>query len=628
MNNTKTSQHSLIRIFVSAHKPAAFPDCACIVPVQVGANNASTLFDNTLHDNEGDNISSKNPMYCELTTQYWAWKNSKADYYGFCHYRRYFDFSPDNHPQNNCGEIMETFIDQNALKRYSLNDEAIAHAVEGWDIITTPINNVKSIDGSHSLKEHWCKNPHLRIEDLHRMYDILCIMQPKYEEDATTVLNGCEAAFCNMFIMKRELFFEYCDWLFPLLDKFVETTDFTNVDQETLRTPGHLAERLLNIWIAHQERVKRGLQIHQLQCIHFSDSEPTQHIEPLDINPRIVVPVVFAADNNYVPMLTTSIYSMLKNADPSRHYDVIVLERDITDENKQLILGFLKTFTNADVRFVDVSHAIDGFDLTTSNSHISIETYYRFIIQEALPFYNKIVYLDSDLVITDDVSELYDTDLENNALGAVRDVDFLGNLNFADGSRMRYATAKLHMEHPFDYFQAGVLVMNLNRLRELHSVDEWLRLASDPAYIYNDQDILNQECEGLVHFLPYEWNVMHNCVNRVNTVFNFAPANVYKAYLASRKIPKIVHYAGVDKPWRNPWCDFGALYWQYAQKTPFSLQMIALLAGVERPKPSVVHNRVIAEDSPIRKYVDKIAPYGSTQREALKYMARKLKHKS
>ena len=90
--------------------------------------------------------------------------------------------------------------------------------------------------------------------------------------------------------------------------------------------------------------------------------------------------------------------------------------------------------------------------------------------------------------------------------------------------------------------------MNLDRMRKIHTVHEWLQIAAKPGYIYNDQDILNTECEGLVTYLDYSWNVMHNCAGRVEGVFDFAPADVYKAYMESRKAPKVVHYAGFDKP--------------------------------------------------------------------------------
>ena len=240
----QSAQLSRIKIFVSAHKPAVFPDCASILPIQVGAANAEAagkpLFENTLHDNTGDNISEKNPMYCELTAQYWAWKNADADYYGFCHYRRYFDFTTTEHKQNSYGEIIDTAINAESIAEYGLDDAAIAQAVEGWDVITTPLNNVREFDGFTNLKDHWDADPHLQLKDLRHMYDVLCAMHPDYREDADVVLNGTRAAFCNMFIMKKAIFQEYCSWLFPILSEFTAHWDHSAADVQTLRTPGHL----------------------------------------------------------------------------------------------------------------------------------------------------------------------------------------------------------------------------------------------------------------------------------------------------------------------------------------------------------------------------------------------------
>lgn len=622
-----TQQANRIKIFVSAHKPAMFPTAASIIPIQVGAENAATLFENTLHDNEGENISALNPMYCELTAQYWAWKNADADYYGFCHYRRYFDFTNVEHRENDYGEIIDTYIDERTITEYGLDDESIAHAVEGWDVITSPRNDVRRIGGFSTLKEHWDADEHLRLKDLRHMYDILCARHPDYRQDADAVLNGREAAFCNMFIMRKDIFFAYNEWLFPLLKEFADTSDFSTADVQTLRTVGHLSERLLNMFLVHQQRIGAQWRVKELQCVHFLHPEPAEELAPLDVNPRFTVPVVFAADDGYVPMLTTTIQSMLANANPERHYDIIVLERDISEQNKRNITLFLSRYANATIRFHDVSRAIAEFHLTTNNPHISVETYYRFIIQDALPFYTKILYLDCDLVVNGDIAELYDTNLGNAAIGAIRDIDFLGNLNMKNAERREYVDRVLHMSNPYGYFQAGVLVMNLDRMREIHTVHEWLEIASRPDFIYNDQDILNMECEGEVAYLDYAWNVMHDCAGRVQGVFAFAPATVYQGYLQSRTAPKIVHYAGFDKPWKNPWCDFGPLYWQYAQQTPFAPQMMAILAGLEKPKPPVHHERAIAEDSPIRKYVDVVAPSGSKQRELMKVVARKLQGK-
>jgi lipopolysaccharide biosynthesis glycosyltransferase len=228
-------------------------------------------------------------------------------------------------------------------------------------------------------------------------------------------------------------------------------------------------------------------------------------------------------------------------------------------------------------------------------------------------------------VINGDISTLFNTDLEGKAIGAVRDIDFLGNYNQKYSPRQKYAAEKLHLQNPYDYFQAGVLIMDLEKMREIHTVEQWLKLASDPSFIYNDQDILNMECQGNVYFLNEEWNVMHDCAGRVEGVFKFAPARFFNAYKEARKNPLIVHYAGFEKPWQNAWCDFATLYWQYARSTPFALQLATTAAGMKKPLTQEHHNRVISESSPIRKYADKLAPSGSKQREMAKIVLRKVR---
>ena len=113
--------------------------------------------------------------------------------------------------------------------------------MEGWDVITTPLNDVRRIGGFSNLKQHWDADEHLRLKDLRHMYDILCARHPDYKVDADAVLNGRTAAFCNMFIMRKDIFFEYNEWLFPLLNEFAAATDFSKMDVQTTRTVGHLS---------------------------------------------------------------------------------------------------------------------------------------------------------------------------------------------------------------------------------------------------------------------------------------------------------------------------------------------------------------------------------------------------
>lgn len=629
--NTETFQkynEQRIRLFVTTHKNVDTFDSAIIQPVQVGLREGSYRFPWAFHDDDGENISDLNPRYCELTTQYWAWKNINADYYGFCHYRRYFDFSDTPHKENPYGEIMDDYIDAKAAKEYGLDDTNIERVVRQYDVITTPFGDLTEIIDEHGTpRALWEAAPLLHDDDLLRCYRILCKMYPDYKEDADAFFKGNKACFCNMFIMKKEIFFDYCSWMFPILEEFDRNTDYSTYSKEALRTPGHLSERLLNIYLMHHKRIGSNWKFKELQCVHFTNPEPAEELKPLDVFDRPIVPVVFAADDNYVPQLTTTVYSAMKNADPSYFYDVVVLQRNVAWDKQERLRDFFKQFPNMSLRFTNVERELSGYDLSTNNAHISIETYYRFLIQKLLPFYDKVLYLDSDIVINGDIAKLYNTDLQGKLLGAIRDIDFLANLNVKHGKRMGYAKNVLKMKNPYDYFQAGVLVLNTKAMRERYTIRQWLTYASNPAFIYNDQDVLNAHCEGEVLYLPWEWNVVHDCGGRVGNLFVQAPNDIYDAYMRSRNNPQIIHYAGFQKPWTDPDCDFASIYWRYARETPFYERLLKRVVKATAPKAPVIVTpakppRAVGEDNPIRKIIDPIMPIGSHRRELLKSIGR------
>lgn len=617
-----------VRLFVTTHKNVNRFESDIMQPVQVGLHEGSYRFPWAFHDDEGENISDRNPRYCELTTQYWAWKNVDADYYGFCHYRRYFDFSDTLHKENPYGEIMDDYIDAKAAKEYGLDDTNIERVVRQYDVITTPFGDLTKIIDKHGTpRALWEAAPLLHDDDMLRCYRILCKMYPDYKEDADAFFTGNKACFCNMFIMKKEIFFDYCSWMFPILEEFDKNTSYSDYSKEALRTPGHLSERLLNIYLMHHKRIGSNWKFKELQCVHFTNPEPAEELKPLDMFDKPIVPVVFAADDNYVPQLTTTVYSAMKNADPTYFYDVVVLQRNIAWDKQERLRDFFKQFPNMSLRFTNVERELSGYDLSTNNAHISIETYYRFLIQKLLPFYDKVLYLDSDIVINGDISKLYNTDLQGKLLGAIRDIDFLANLNVKHGKRMGYAKNVLKMKNPYDYFQAGVLVLNTKAMRERYTIKQWLTYASNPAFIYNDQDVLNAHCEGEVLYLPWEWNVVHDCGGRVGNLFVQAPNDIYDAYMKSRNNPKIIHYAGFQKPWTDPDCDFASIYWKYARETPFYERLLKRVVKANEPKiPEEAlrpkHERAVGEDNPIRKIVDPLMPIGSRRRAMAKAIGR------
>ena len=575
----RLEEQKSLRIFVSCHKDVDLFDSEILQPLQVGASKAGWRFPWALQDDEGENVSELNPMYCELTAQYWAWKNVDCERYGFCHYRRYFNFSNKDYHENAYGEIIDWRINAKTQGKYGLIDENLLEQVEGFDIITTKFQNLRRFPGKFSTPlEHWHSAPNLHDRDLDLMVEILKEIHPDYSKACDAYLNGNKTCFCNMFVMTKDIFHDYCPWLFGILEEFCRRADVTNYSKEALRTAGHLAERLLNIYIIKHQMDGCNWKHKQVQCVHFE--KPDKVVFPLpDFHPSALgkrtVPVVFAADNNYVPVLTTAIYSMCENASKDLRYDIVVLNNNISWDNQVLMKQSFESFKNVSLRFFNVDSLIEGYKLTTSNPHISNETYYRFLIQEVLPEYDKVVYLDSDMIVEGDVSEIFDVDLGDNLIAAVKDIDFLGNLNFKDNERIEYNKNTLGMNDPYKYFQAGTLVLNTKGLRELHSTQEWMEFACDSSLIYNDQDILNRECEGRVTYLPMEWNVMHNCGGRIEKVFTYAPAQEFENYFTARNDPKIIHFAGFEKPWSFADVDLQEHFWKYARMTVFYERMLA-----------------------------------------------------
>lgn len=630
-----------IRIFVTTHKDVDTFYSDILQPVQVGPTEGRRRLMWALQDDDGENIAHLNPQYCELTTQYWAWKNVQAEYYGFCHYRRYFDFSEERHEENPYGEIIDDRVGWGTRPLYHMDDDSIRAAVEGCDVLTTGVNDFNCFPEAYADPlDLYRRSPYLHGEDLERMIDILLARYPDFAEDAHAYMEGHTSCFCNMFIMRRELFFKYCSWLFPLLDEFVSGWDTSMLSHQSLRTPGHLAERLLNIFLLHEKRLKSSFVWKQLQCVHFEHPEHVQEprLEALVSDGRSIVPVVFAADDAYVPMLATTICSMLENASHEVYYDIVIMERDISAEHKRSVTAFLARYENAHIRFADVTGLIDAYHLTTNNPHISVETYYRFLIQRILPSYDKVLYLDADLIVEGDVSRLFEVELGDNLLAATHDIDFVGNLDIKGENRLAYARDVLHLADPYGYFQAGVLVLNLREMKKLHTLEAWLDLASDSAYLYDDQDILNAECQGRVVYLDDAWNVMVNCDNRFHKVFSFAPADMYDSFMKAYKDPLIVHYAGYEKPWKPGPCDQQLRYWRYARKTPFYEQLLFMVCAdrrsvvedIAQAKAEIInelttHERALSEDSPVRGIADTMLPMGSRRREIMKSVARKLR---
>lgn len=259
-----------IKIYVACHKKLHVPAHALLFPIQVGTALSGSRFEGMLNDDAGNNISLKNPNYCELTAQYWAWKNEKADFYGFFHYRRYLAFcesrlidkfkiekkklppyeirkSPDKETLTKLGYDRATM--SGVISRYSV----LAPLAE--EMYTTVYNHYKQAS-FHDIK------------DLDLVLEIIEEKYPEYRSAAQKYMNSTKHYFGNIYVMSKEIFFNYCTWLFDILNEFDQRTDFSKYDEKSCRVDGYLAERLFGIyymWLKRQQRVQWA----ELPRVHF-----------------------------------------------------------------------------------------------------------------------------------------------------------------------------------------------------------------------------------------------------------------------------------------------------------------------------------------------------------------------
>ncbi len=338
------------------------------------------------------------------------------------------------------------------------------------------------------------------------------------------------------------------------------------------------------------------------------------------------VPIVFAANAGFVPVFSVCLKSLLEHCSQTRNYDIVLLHTNVREAQCSRLLSMTENMPHVSLRFCDVSPIVKGRHLK-ANAHISVETYFRFFIQEVLPDYDKVLYLDCDMLVNCDPAELYDTDVSGVLLAAARDADFLGQIHGGKPSTLRYCQKAFPMKDPDAYFQAGVLLLNEAEIRKAFSLEDWLKMAAHP-YMFNDQDVLNLACEGRVKYLDMAYNLMADSEHlRIRNHISHAPEDIREEYFAARENPKLIHYAGKGKPWHDRGEDFADVFWSTAERTPFYEDLLVGLKAFEEKEAAEKAAAATPKGklkktgkSLARGFLDLFFPLGTERREWLKHL--------
>lgn len=260
-----------------------------------------------------------------------------------------------------------------------------------------------------------------------------------------------------------------------------------------------------------------------------------------------VIPIFFAVDDGYIPFLAVALQSLAENASNNYYYTIKILHTNIKEDNKKKILKYQKK--NVNIEFVDLNYYIDEVkDKLYTRDYYTKTTYFRLFIPNLYPQYDKAIYLDSDIVVLGDISELYNQEIGNSLIAAAPDDVIQTQEEFQE-----YAEKVVGVANYKNYFNAGILLMNLDELRKFDFQNKFLYLLETIKFtVAQDQDYLNRLCKGRTKIIDKTWDRMPIAIDNID-----------------EKDIKIIHYNLNFKPWRFDNVLYSEYFWSYAKKTEF-----------------------------------------------------------
>lgn len=270
---------------------------------------------------------------------------------------------------------------------------------------------------------------------------------------------------------------------------------------------------------------------------------------------KTITPIVLAFTPNYVVPAATCICSILDHSNPSAQYHIICLLTEPLSEDLQLLLQDLDPkrlqFTFLNLKDYQLNIYVD--------ERYTIAASYRLLLPELLPNYDKVIYLDCDIIVRQDLAAVFEkTDLRNNYLAAVYEAalpfqeDYLKSI----GSQ------------PGDYFNSGFLIMNLDLLRQDNMAPQFLEASKQQGLQFPDQDVLNQLCKNKT--VP-----LSPIYNGIRTYFLPQYKDDFLKRYSAKEWEDVqkwgtIHYTGA-KPWNHFTVKFD-IWWHYFDKLPRAIK--------------------------------------------------------
>lgn len=279
-----------------------------------------------------------------------------------------------------------------------------------------------------------------------------------------------------------------------------------------------------------------------------------------------VIKVVFTFDENYLVQGLVAALSLL-DADRQEKYGLFFLsEKPISERARVKFEKVLKGYPNLDfVKFVSLGRSMEG---GYESRHLNRSTYLRLEIPELFPEEDKLIYSDVDVLYLGGLRPLWDVNIEDVYVAACLDVGLNRKEVFDKKTKTLSYWSRYFSGRRGSYYQAGLLVMNLRRLRNEGFVPKWREMTRE-RFEHHDMDILNITCFPHMKKIDSRFNVIpSHFLNKSYEV------GVEEGFISEKELrdvyknPVMLHFAGAKKPWRYPSIPGGYEYWRFLRELP------------------------------------------------------------
>ena len=275
------------------------------------------------------------------------------------------------------------------------------------------------------------------------------------------------------------------------------------------------------------------------------------------------ISIVFASDDNYAQHIAVVIASIM--AKTKEKVCFYIINDNISKDKIEKLKNTADTFKTK-IEFINVPE--DKFSDVYLSGHVSKAAYFRLALTDILPNdiekVIKVIYLDVDLLVYDDIKKMWQIDLKNLPLAAVPDYGIMASTRLC-----KQKADVIGLPVGEKYFNSGVLVVNLKEWRKEDYTKQILEIINNNKFPHHDQDALNKLFMHKWQALDLRWNIIPPVFNLFSKIL--LNSNFRKNAITARKNPGIIHYAGRYKPWEfTLHKGFNDKYYQYLQLTSFA----------------------------------------------------------